>query len=146
MYKLAAGEGNGWRERGFNRAAAVLRGLDTEITDVGQLRVRSKARARCAIIVPALLAVSVSGLFRFLCRFLSWLCSGFVPVLWLYCADFVPVCGCNCADFVPVRFLRRNCMYEVVYMFVAFFCGGCCGVCVSVFLCRFCVCFFVPAL
>ena len=41
MYTLAAGEGNGWRERGFKRAAAVLRGLDTEITDVSQLRVRS---------------------------------------------------------------------------------------------------------
>ncbi|CAM9118444.1 unnamed protein product, partial [Laminaria digitata] len=38
MYTLVAGEGNGWRERGFKKAAAVLRGLDTEITDVDQLR------------------------------------------------------------------------------------------------------------
>ena len=54
MYKLAAGEGSGWRERGFNRAAAVLRGIDKEITDVGQLRVRSQARPRCTCLASVL--------------------------------------------------------------------------------------------
>lgn len=40
VYLAVGGEGSGWREKGFKRAAAVLRGLGTEISDVQQLRVR----------------------------------------------------------------------------------------------------------
>lgn len=40
VYLVVGGEGSGWREKGFKRAAAVLRGLGTEISGVQQLRVR----------------------------------------------------------------------------------------------------------
>lgn len=69
MYTVAGGEGNGWRERGFKKAATVLRGLGTEITDVGQLRVRSEARAHCYIIGVFIVGLS--------CVFFP----AFVPVL-----------------------------------------------------------------
>lgn len=41
VYTVVGGDGKCWRERGFKRAAAVLRGLGSEITDTDQLRVRA---------------------------------------------------------------------------------------------------------
>lgn len=39
LYSAMNGSGDVWRERGFKKAAAVLRGLGTQITNFDQIKV-----------------------------------------------------------------------------------------------------------